>query len=205
MSDFSNHMENLFPVPISVYDLGEPKKEELKFILNLKRRKNAGNLATEDYYVLQKKQLSTLCKKISTALSEHFYTVYKPKNHLSLRITQSWCNYTEEKQFHHEHHHPNSIISGVYYPQATHPEDKIYFENPNSQSVFDIPSEDYNIWNSPSWWLPVQTGKLLLFPSNLKHRVESLDFRDNTRISLSFNTFFQGTVGDESRLTALTL
>ena len=44
--------------------------------------------------------------------------------------------------------------------------------------------------------LPVVTGDLILFPSIMKHSVEQNDTTDQTRISLAFNTFFFGVLGD---------
>jgi len=59
------------------------------------------------------------------------------------------------------------------------------------------------LYNSESWWFEVGTGDLLLFPSSLTHMVETV--QEDERISLSFNTFPVGYVGDESSLTALHL
>ena len=46
----------------------------------------------------------------------------------SFYITQSWLNYTNEKQVHYPHSHPNSIISGVYYINANPKFDYIRFK-----------------------------------------------------------------------------
>ena len=50
----------------------------------------------------------------------------------------------------------------------------------------------------------VGTCDLVLFPSSLAHMVEQTESQD-TRISLSFNTFLKGLIGDEPTLTALHL
>ena len=81
--------------------------------------------------------------------------------------------------------------------------DKIYFHNDQYHQI-SIPTTNYNVYNSSSWWLPVETGKLMLFPSSLQHSVAPVT-ADDTRISLAFNTFPVGYVGDESSLTALYL
>jgi hypothetical protein len=92
-------------------------------------------------------------------------------------------------------------VSGVFYPQANRETDKIYFYKDGFQQI-KLPPENWNIWNSESWWFDVGTGDLLLFPSGLTHMVEPVQ-GDQTRISLSFNTFPLGLVGDEVDLTSL--
>jgi uncharacterized protein (TIGR02466 family) len=107
---------------------------------------------------------------------------------------------TKEGQFHHKHNHPNSFLSGVLYIKANRDKDKIYFYR-DSYPQIKLSTDTYNPFNSESWWLEVDTGDLLLFPSNLTHMVQSVVGED--RMSLSFNTFPVGYVGEESHSTAL--
>jgi hypothetical protein len=58
--------------------------------------------------------------------------------------------------------------------------------------------------NSESWWFEATAGKLILFPSSLTHMVPEVK-GDDVRISLSFNTFPVGVVGEEMDLTGLKL
>ena len=46
---------------------------------------------------------------------------------------------------------------------------------------------EYNSWNSPVWRMPVKEGKLILFPSWLKHGVQPNLNKTESRISVSFN------------------
>ena len=48
------------------------------------------------------------------------------------------------------------------------------------------------------------TGNIFLFPSSLTHMVETKQ-GENTRISLSFNVFVKGTIGNNKNLTELIL
>jgi len=50
----------------------------------------------------------------------------------------------------------------------------------------------------------VDTGKIILFPSSLVHEVQYKQGID-TRVSLSFNVFFKGSIGVEIELTKLIL
>jgi uncharacterized protein (TIGR02466 family) len=122
---------------------------------------------------------------------------------VSLYLTQSWANYTEVGQFHHKHSHPNSVVSGVFYPQADRAVDKIYFYKDGYERI-KIPAAEFNPYNSESWWFEVGAGDLILFPSHLTHMVET-KVGDNTRISIAFNTFLKGYIGSDESLTGLHL
>jgi uncharacterized protein (TIGR02466 family) len=111
-------------------------------------------------------------------------------------------NYSEPGQYHHKHAHPNSFVSGVFYIQ-TNPNDKIFFYR-DGYSQIKFPPAEWNSWNSESWWFEAITGRLILFPSSLTHMVPTVEGED-VRVSLSFNTFPAGTVGEEMDLTGLKL
>ena len=68
----------------------------------------------------------------------------------------------------------------------------------------EIDDSKYNIWNSSSWWFPVETGNLFMFPSSTTHQVDTKK-GNNTRVSLAFNTFYKGAVGSNPQLTELIL
>lgn len=195
---------SLFPKAVGSFQIGRDLTEtEIKFIKDQPTRSNMGNTTSVDNYILEAKKLKDIRKFIEASLNEYFISVYSPKNDVKLRITQSWCNYTEPGQFHHKHEHPNSFISGVFYPQANKETDKIYFYNNNYQQI-KIPPKEWNTWNSESWWLEAEQGGLYIFPSGLTHMVETVQ-GTQTRISLSFNTFPVGMVGEEVSLTGLQL
>lgn len=197
-------IHNLFPIPVAIYKLGrELTKNELFFIKNQKTRPNMGNVTSTDNTILRSRSMTKLRDFIESSVSEYFKIVHSPKHDVSLRVTQSWINYTEPGQYHHKHAHPNSFVSGVFYPQANRETDKIYFYRDGFQQI-KFPPSDWNVWNSESWWFEVGTGDLVLFPSSLSHMVETVK-GENTRISLSFNTFPIGLVGDEMNLTELKL
>ena len=195
-------IHNLFPTPVGMYKLDRDLTEkELGFIKNQETRPNMGNATSVNNTILRHKAMTKLRDFIESSVSEYFKTIYNPKHQVSLRVTQSWTNYTEPGQWHHKHAHPNSFVSGVFYPQANKETDKIYFYRGGFDMV-KLPPENYNSWNSESWWFDVGTGDLILFPSSLEHMVETVQ-GDQTRISLSFNTFPVGNIGEEVSLTGL--
>ena len=197
-------IHNLFPQPVGIYKLDRNLTDkEIDFIKGQETRPNMGNVTSVDNTVLRNKAMTKLRDFIETKVAEYFKTVHNPKHNVDLRITQSWINYTEPGQYHHKHAHPNSFVSGVFYPQANRETDKIYFYKSGFQQI-KLPPENWNIWNSESWWFEVGTGDLVLFPSSLEHMVETVQ-GDQTRISLSFNTFPVGNIGEEVSLTGLNL
>ncbi len=194
-------MENLFPIPIGFFKYdGEVDTD---FLVGQPQRPNDGNTSSEDKYLLKQKKLLNLRQFIEKSLHEYFMATFCPKNDTHLKITQSWLNWTKPKQFHHKHAHPNSLISGCYYVNARKDSDRIYFYRDGYQQI-KFPPAEWNPYNSESWWYPVGTGDLVLFPSSLTHMVQPVEGED-TRISLAFNTFPIGVIGDENELTALQL
>lgn len=195
---------NLFPTAVGIYDLGrEFTENEIAFIKGQETRSNMGNTTSKDHNILSHKFMEDVCRFVESSVDEYFRSVYAPSQETTLRITQSWCNYTEPGQFHHKHAHPNSFISGVLYPQADKDSDKIYFFKDGWQQL-KTPTEDWNPYNSDSWWMEAYTGRMFIFPSHLTHMVETVEGKD-TRISLSFNTFPIGHFGNDQDLTGLTL
>ena len=192
-------MENLFPIPIGFFKYDG----EVDIDLNQPQRPNDGNTSSEDKYLLKQKKLLNLRQFIEKSLHEYFMATYCPKTDAHLKITQSWLNWTKQGQYHHKHAHPNSLISGVYYVNAHKDSDKIFFYREGYQRI-KFPPAEWNPYNSVSWWYPVGSGDLVLFPSSLTHMVQPVEGED-TRISLAFNSFPIGVIGDENELTALKL
>ena len=202
-------IHSIFPTPIYTTKMDRGfTKQELQFVKEQKNhcRNNTGNINTKDSYILNKKQFKNIKKFLDKCCKDYLDTVICPKNNIELYITQSWLNYTETDQYHHQHAHPNSAISGVLYFDSDIKNDKILFSHPipYQQIKPKINEEKFNLWNSKSWFFPVETGNLFMFPSSTTHQVETKQ-GNNTRISLAFNTFYKGSVGSNSELTELIL
>jgi uncharacterized protein (TIGR02466 family) len=194
-------VNTLFPVAVAKFSLGRKfTSEEIAFVDSQPVHENMGNTTSDNHYVFKEEVFADLKNFVETSVTEYFKTIYAPKNEVSLRLTQSWLNYTKESQFHHKHAHPNSYISGVLYIKADSEKDRIYFYK-DGYTQIKIDTDNYNPFNSDSWWLPVGEGELVLFPSSLTHMVETV--KGNDRVSLAFNTFPVGYVGEEKTLTAL--
>ncbi len=199
-------INSIFPTPIYISKLNrELTNKELSFIDKNKNDcdKNEGNITSNNNYILNEKPFVNLKKELYLKVQDYFDKVISPANNITPYITQSWLNYTETNQYHHKHAHPNSLVSGVFYINCHEKHDKIKFFN-DKYSTIKPEVKDYNIWNSETWWFSVKTGDVILFPSSLTHMVETKQ-GENTRISLAFNVFIKGTVGNNKNLTELHL
>jgi|TARA_B100000900_G_C20499772_1_gene683212 uncharacterized protein (TIGR02466 family) len=200
-------IQNLFPIPVYTTHIDRPfTNNELNFV-NLQKNfvnKNDGNVSSSDNYILNRKEFKNIKKFLDQCCKDYLEKIICPKENIKLYITQSWLNYTEENQYHHRHEHPNSVISGVLYFNCDEKNDKIKFTKTNGYQQISPEIKTYNIWNSTSWWFPLKTGKLILFPSSTTHQVDVKE-GTNTRISLAFNTFYKGIIGSNNNLTELIL
>ena len=171
-----------------------------------KKLDNEGNINTKDSYLLNRKEFKNIKKFLDKCCKDYLDRIICPKNNVELYITQSWLNYTEANQYHHRHEHPNSVISGVLYFDSDIKKDKILFTSSKGYQQIrpDTDKEKFNLWNSHTWFFPVETGNLFMFPSSTIHQVETKK-GNNTRISLAFNTFYKGSVGSNTELTELIL
>jgi len=201
-------INNIFPIPVYTTKIDrEFTKQELQFVNEQKKHctKNNGNINTKENYILNRKEFKNIKKFLDKHCKEYLETIICPKNNIDLYITQSWLNYTEANQYHHQHAHPNSVVSGVFYFDSDIQKDKILFSKGGYQQIRpEIDKEKFNLWNSETWFFPVETGNLIMFPSSTLHQVETKK-GNNTRISLAFNTFYKGSVGSNDALTELIL
>ena len=199
-------INGIFSTPVYISKLERKFTDtELKFVKKSKLKifPNEGNTTSNNNYILNEKPFNTLKKELDKIIKDYFDKVISPSNNIKPYITQSWLNYTEKDQYHHQHSHDNSIVSGVLYLNADKENDKIKFIK-EEYKIISPEIKNYNVWNSESWFFSVETGQIILFPSSLTHMVENKK-GTNTRISLSFNTFITGILGDNKKLTELKL
>jgi uncharacterized protein (TIGR02466 family) len=199
-------INSIFPIPVYISKLDrELTPSELKFVDKSKKDcfKNEGNITSNNNYILNEKPFTNIKKELDKIVQDYFNKVLSTTDAVIPYITQSWLNFTETNQYHHKHQHPNSLVSGVFYINCDDKFDKIKFFNNNYQTI-QPEIKSWNLWNSESWWFPVKDGDVIMFPSSLTHMVENKE-GTNTRISLAFNVFIKGTIGNNKNLTELIL
>lgn len=194
----------IFPQPIWISKIDRNiSLEEKNFIFSAERKQNTFNQCSVDKKILDNFILKNLREEFEKEIAEFVKTVICPKHEIEIYITQSWLNYAKSGESHFSHCHPNSYISGVYYVDANE-EDTITFQK--DYAMLRVETENYNMFNSSSWDVQVETGTLILFPSSIIHRVNPLnDNYQGTRVSLSFNTFIRGNIENNSTSSSLVL
>ena len=206
-----DELMQLFPTPLLICPYPVDYSKELEWIRNAEcRKKNSGgdngnkihyNRQSEDTFVLDRPELANVRAFIEAKLHEFVTKIYASTD--KLVITQSWLNKSKKGESHHEHVHPNSMVSGVWYPQIHEQMPPIQFRSRGQRDV-SLSTEHYNTFNSATFLLPMKKGELILFPSNLTHSVPT-NVNEEERISLSFNTWPKGNMGDIKSLTYLPL
>jgi hypothetical protein len=144
------NLYSIFPTAVAKFELGRDfSTEELAFVDSQPTHKNMGNTTSDNRYVLRDDTLKSLTAFIDASVAEYLRSIYAPKHDVSLRLTQSWLNYTKPGEFHHKHAHPNSFVSGVLYLKAARERDKIYFYRDGYQQI-KLPTDNWNLHNSES-------------------------------------------------------
>ena len=197
---------DLFPIPLVIEPI-PVDKEELEFaILYLSNQENLymnsdKNYSSKDSYILN--LMPKLNKQIENSLSLYIPNILGENS--NLKITQSWLNFNPPGTSHHHHYHPNSIISGIVYLQNDDDTGNIEFHRPASQIrpiLDDV--KNWNKYNFHFVYFTPKVNNMFLFPSSLYHKVTDNKSTIN-RISLSFNTFYQGVIGSRNSLQELDL
>ena len=198
----NDELISLFPIPLLVCAYQWDYSEELKWIRSVeswRENEDSYNRQSTDTFILDHPELKKIRTFIETKLNKLVSQIYGAEDKLT--ITQSWLNKNRKGESHHEHVHPNSIISGVWYPVIHDKLPPIQFRNRVQREV-ELSTERFNTFNSATFTLPLNPGELILFPSNLTHSVQP-NLGDEERMSLSFNTWVKGNMGTIAALTYL--
>ncbi len=196
----------LFPKPVLISKYHKDFSKELEYVKSLEHKLNEKSQneyakQSTNTFLLDEPELASIREFIEAYLKFYVHNVLECTDELV--ITQAWSNICEKGKKHHEHVHPNSIVSGVFYFQINENLPPIEFRNPNTHS-FNLNIQKQNNFNSATFLLPLNSGELILFPSNLTHSVPE-NKSDLPRISLAFNTFAKNSLGSIDSLTYLPL
>ena len=191
----------IFPTPLLIVPYEQSIDKELSYLITISYRKQQqnGNFRSDDSYLLRNEEFKDIKNFLKESIDKFTTNVLNTKQRLV--ITQCWANRNPKGSKHHEHVHPNSIISGVMYFQINEKLPPISFTK-DRQDGIKLDPEKYNHINSESFMLPCKPGELILFPSSLKHSVP-INHGEEDRISVSFNTFCIDAIGSEQSLTHL--
>ena len=205
----------LFAIPAIKTNINrEFTKDELQLLLSdisMWKDEEAGmfNHRSEDFYLFDNfaEELKEIKNYCQYQLKQYLEDIEGADTDIAnLRITQSWLNNTKPQESHHPHFHQNSYLSGVLYIKCL-PNDSIVFSNRmfGSYCSMEFPKRKNTGWNPRNSPQDVKEGDLFLFPSWIIHYVNWNTTKDQERITLSFNTFPQGNMGEYSDLTQVIL
>jgi uncharacterized protein (TIGR02466 family) len=193
---------DVFPTAIAINQL-KIDAVELASLLSLADDtdnfvKNKNNFFHNDVYLLD--TMPNLAKAISNCIDD--YTINVLGEDASIRYTQSWININPPGASHHRHSHINSILSGVLYLQTDEASGRFLVHRSDTRTIKNK-TKNFNKFNFEYLFFEPKQFELYLFPSSLEHSVEENKSNKN-RISLSFNTFYHGTINaTDSMLTEL--
>jgi len=193
-------MKHLRNIPICsntlfIYKLDIKEDLTLKFKKEKFRPTSAPSLITEDFNVLRKYR--GLNEEINKAVDVTLKKILMLDN-TNYRIFNSWLTKAKPKGFSHSHLHTNSWLSGVYYPKGD-PGFSIKFFHDNRTQFFTLPTS-YNIYNSSDWVIIPEDNFLILFFSQLRHKIMPNNSTKD-RFSLSFNLLPKGEFGAQDSKT----
>jgi uncharacterized protein (TIGR02466 family) len=215
-----NNVHNIFPTTLFESTISVSNTDEILKDLNEKYslcdgyqheilEKNKTSFYTEDtlhenpIYLELKSQIEIIAQKV--------FDAYTYKN-ISPRIETMWGNVLGYGGYIHPHSHSNAMFAGVWYP-ADPPQvsesslsNYIKFIDPNRIKYFYMPQvESKNHINSGEVFIKPKKGMCLIFPAWLEHDTIPNENHSELRYSISFNLFFNGTLGFPNSLNRLTI
>ena len=168
-------------------DLNKLKKFCLDYQKNNQGRNRSNPTGYQSHDVLNFKETKELVNEI-----KKYSGLFLKDNLLNIsnhKLNHMWFNINYYKDFNTAHCHSYNKVSGVFYVSTPKNCGNIIFKNPapieNFLPLNDL-TEDYNNYNSTSWYLPALENYLYIFPSWLYHHVEP-NLSKQPRISFSFN------------------
>lgn len=206
--------EKLEVLPTTIYKYKLPEKLLKEILSNLENFNwdAVPNREDEFYYGKSQKGENSLhtdkkYKNLKIYLNKCLEQVKEDQGFLNiekLSVCLMWVNRSFKGQWHHTHIHPWSYLSGIIY--LTGNSGKTWFSRNcdyNPSNNFSIRNPDDNINRIIHRHTP-EPGTMLIFPSAIPHSVDE-NLEDEPRITLSFNSFPEGRVGNVTTLSGLNL
>tara|TARA_Y100001937_G_scaffold38546_1_gene54818 strand:+ start:982 stop:1629 length:648 start_codon:yes stop_codon:yes gene_type:complete len=175
-------------------------REEMEVILNQEYRVSTGGesvkISTSDR-ILEDEKLLRVKFFILSRFNEYVDNVLQIEN--CFYVSQSWCAINGKGSSHHLHAHPNTILSCVYYANASHESGgelqlKMHRSRLQEGFYFSYEKKKPNIFNSHLTDIKVKTGDLVIFPGWVDHK--SLPNQsDEERVIIGTNYFVTGKLG----------
>jgi uncharacterized protein (TIGR02466 family) len=105
-----------------------------------------------------------------------------------MMVTGCWANVNPPDSYHPFHNHPNNYLSGVYYVAVPEHGPNLLFQDPRPGLILPPTAKQGRV-TANAYVAQSRPGRMLIFPSWLRHRVPSNEGTTD-RISISFNLMF---------------
>ena len=198
----------LFSIPLFITSV-PPELSKIKDFLEAQELKEptGGNYQfgrrSKNSYILNESPLAEISEYILKEV-ENYALNYLGYNYKEYTFSQSWISHKYPGEEHIQHHHPNSLISGIfYYGQMDNNVPHVIFHKPPfNYSTHPRETLEANEHNYKNFSLLPLPGTLVLFPSELQHSVPKNE-TNIIRKSLAFNIVPKEGLGSEEALTEL--
>tara|TARA_B100001564_G_scaffold352847_1_gene360883 strand:- start:1383 stop:2024 length:642 start_codon:yes stop_codon:yes gene_type:complete len=193
-----------YPLMLVQLDLDLEKLTEFAYQLQNENKKgvnltNRGGWHSADIDNDSHEELNKLKKEITQHLQMYHSEVFrgmKFKGNVIQSLSNMWVNINEKHHYNEWHIHPYATLSGVFYIKHNGAENgDILFKHPNHQymSFAHCPANLVELPNritSGVVNVTPNSNMLILFPAWLEHKADT-NLKNDTRISLSFNSFLK--------------
>jgi len=192
----------LFSKPVYVNKLSFDSKKFLSLIEDEFVESGGEKLLNQEHVskasvnknVLDQIKFKTLKNLLMVESKKYYKDVLKYKN--DFKITTSWFTKTLKDESSNYHKHSNALISGVLYLNVPKNSGDINFQIYNDET-FHLDCTEYNIYNSTNFTFETFNNLLIMFPSNLYHKILKSESTE-PRISLAFNMMPYGHISSKN-------
>ena len=191
----------LFSLPLMTISLEIDNDKLLQHIQHTSYRHNINSdecYLSQSVKLLENKKLKKEKEIFLKAIKEYLIALGYTQE---FKILNSWSTKVKQNYQSQPHVHTNTWISGVYYTQDN--SSIRFIKNWANSSFFNLEfSNSTNIYSATKWDLKVKKNTLLIFPSELQHKIEKNTFTHD-RYSIAFNVLPVGSFnkGQDNEIT----
>jgi uncharacterized protein (TIGR02466 family) len=187
-------VQELFPTPLWILDIlpadaapfNTTLKAEIEKIIAPRAHVPSGSNWQTPHDLHTRPAFAELAKLIEVASKS--VAEYLQLERFPMMITGCWANVNPPGTYHPTHNHPNNFLSGVYYVAMPDAGSQIVFQDPRPVMIMPRIGKHSRVTANAAV-SQTQPGRMVLFPSWLRHHVPSND-GTTERISISFNLMF---------------
>jgi uncharacterized protein (TIGR02466 family) len=207
MNEIKSEIIMLFPTPLQASQYDDLTQSEIDFVkqeklYSSKQRLPNRTVGTDLFNILDYPEMQRIKLFIQGQLDEFATKIISIDN--KLFPTLSWANRSPKGADHYRHRHVNSIVSGVFYLTDNPTPIEFYSDMSIVNQPLRFKPNQFNPFNTHINMIEVKKGTLVLFPSYLEHGV-GRNVQDHERLSLSFNTWIDGSIGNLEESSYLNL